>query len=194
MARFQTFEDSTIPHPRVRNASPSCRAELARAAILPALSCPAPTSTSRNTCRRTPSASPGSPASRGLPARPSCLSRQGSARGGWPLHHPSTGAGGHERDHPSEARRSEPGGLDRHEPAGQNGALAYDPWLHTPSSLKRLEAAVTRAGGKLVPVDTNLVDVIWADRPSAPLALVRPHPIGMQVRALPRSSAASARS
>ena len=60
-------------------------------------------------------------------------------------------------------------------PAG--AALAYDPWLHTSDGLKRLEAAVGRAGGRLTPVDINLVDVIWIDRPPAPRAPVRPHPM-----------------
>jgi Xaa-Pro aminopeptidase len=60
-------------------------------------------------------------------------------------------------------------------PAG--AALAYDPWLHTSDGLKRLEAAVGRAGGRLTPVDMNLVDVIWIDRPPAPRAPVRPHPM-----------------
>jgi Xaa-Pro aminopeptidase len=59
----------------------------------------------------------------------------------------------------------------------QGGALAYDPWLHTNDSLKRLESAVDRAGGRLVPVDMNLVDIIWVDRPAPPRAPVRPHPI-----------------
>ena len=59
----------------------------------------------------------------------------------------------------------------------QGGTFAYDPWLHTSDSLKRLEQAVSRAGGKLAPVDMNLVDVIWIDRPAPPQAPVRPHPL-----------------
>ncbi|MCB8821337.1 aminopeptidase P family protein [Microvirga rosea] len=55
--------------------------------------------------------------------------------------------------------------------------LAYDPWLHTHDGLKRLEQAVARAGAKLAPVDMNLVDIIWIDRPSPPQAPVRPHPL-----------------
>jgi Xaa-Pro aminopeptidase len=55
--------------------------------------------------------------------------------------------------------------------------LAYDPWLHTADGLKRLESAIAKAGGRLVPVDINLIDVIWVDRPAAPLAPVRPHPV-----------------
>ncbi|MDF2687648.1 MAG: X-Pro aminopeptidase, partial [Microvirga sp.] len=59
----------------------------------------------------------------------------------------------------------------------QGGTFAYDPWLHTSDSLKRLEQAVGRAGGRLAPVDMNLVDVIWIDRPAPPQAPVRPHPL-----------------
>jgi Xaa-Pro aminopeptidase len=58
-----------------------------------------------------------------------------------------------------------------------DGALAYDPWLHTNDGLNRLERAVARAGGRLVPVDINLMDVIWVDRPPPPCSPVRPHPI-----------------
>ena len=50
----------------------------------------------------------------------------------------------------------------------QGGVLAYDPCLHTVDGVKRLEKAVERAGGELEPVDINLVDVIWVDRPAAP--------------------------
>src|ERR687890_605942 len=59
----------------------------------------------------------------------------------------------------------------------QGGTLAYDPWLHTSDGLKRLEQAVGRAGGQLIPVDMNLIDVIWIDRPAPPQAPVRPHPL-----------------
>jgi Xaa-Pro aminopeptidase len=55
-------------------------------------------------------------------------------------------------------------------------SLAYDPWLHTANNVKKLETAAGNAGGKLVPVDMNLVDVIWVDRPLPPCAPVRPHP------------------
>ncbi|MFL5191140.1 MAG: aminopeptidase P family protein [Microvirga sp.] len=68
-------------------------------------------------------------------------------------------------------------------PAG--GVLAYDPWLHTGDGLKRLERAVSRAGGKLAPVDINLVDVIWIDRPAPPQAPVRPHPLDYAGEAAP---------
>ena len=59
-------------------------------------------------------------------------------------------------------------------PAGTS--LAYDPWLHTAGGVAKLQKAAEAAGGKLVPVDMNLVDVIWVDRPPPPCGPVRPHP------------------
>src|SRR4051812_32976765 len=59
----------------------------------------------------------------------------------------------------------------------EGGVLAYDPGPHPGAGLKRREGAVARAGGTLVPVDMNLVDVIWVDRPPPPQAPVRPHPL-----------------
>jgi len=55
--------------------------------------------------------------------------------------------------------------------------LAYDPWLHTSDGVGKLEKAASKAGGQLIAVDTNLIDEIWADRPAAPQAPVRPHPL-----------------
>jgi Xaa-Pro aminopeptidase len=60
-------------------------------------------------------------------------------------------------------------------PAG--ACLAYDPTLHTVEGVKKLEKAAAQAGGRLEPVEINLVDVIWMDRPPPPRAPVRPHPI-----------------
>ncbi len=59
-------------------------------------------------------------------------------------------------------------------PAG--GVLAYDPWLHTPDGLAKLERATAAAGGRLEPQNLNLVDLIWVDRPAAPRAPVVPQP------------------
>ncbi|WP_279357637.1 aminopeptidase family protein P [Methylobacterium indicum] len=59
-------------------------------------------------------------------------------------------------------------------PAG--GVLAYDPWLHTPDGLARLERAAEAAGGRVEATPLNLVDLVWIDRPAAPRAPVVPHP------------------
>ena len=55
--------------------------------------------------------------------------------------------------------------------------LGYDPHLHTPDSVARFSAASEKAGAALVPVDENLIDAIWLDRPSAPLGPIAPHPM-----------------
>src|SRR5205085_3762731 len=69
------------------------------------------------------------------------------------------------------------------EPAGRwlSGALTkgmavgYDPWLHTPQEIERLQSGAARAGASLKPV-ANPIDKIWPGRPPAPLAPVVPHP------------------
>src|SRR5918994_61081 len=43
----------------------------------------------------------------------------------------------------------------------QGACLGYDPWLHTAAAVQKLEKAAENAGGTLVPVDMNPVDVIW---------------------------------
>lgn len=55
--------------------------------------------------------------------------------------------------------------------------LGFDPWLHTQTQRERLARAVSDAGAELVPVEQNLVDAIWNDRPSPPLEPVVPHDI-----------------
>jgi Xaa-Pro aminopeptidase len=65
--------------------------------------------------------------------------------------------------------------IEAHLPPG--GELGFDPWLHTPDQVKRLASAVEKAGGELIAVEGNPVDAIWEDRPAAPAAPVRPHPI-----------------
>ncbi|MFN3370217.1 MAG: aminopeptidase P family N-terminal domain-containing protein, partial [Sphingomonadaceae bacterium] len=51
-------------------------------------------------------------------------------------------------------------------PAGAR--IGHDPWLHTKPGLKRIEAALAKAGrgAALVAVDSNPVDSIWPDRPA----------------------------
>jgi Xaa-Pro aminopeptidase len=54
--------------------------------------------------------------------------------------------------------------------------VGYDPWLHTPQEVERLQAGVERAGASLKAVEANPVDRVWPGRPAAPLAPVLPHP------------------
>jgi Xaa-Pro aminopeptidase len=50
--------------------------------------------------------------------------------------------------------------------------LGYDPWLHTADQAEKLAKACSKAGATLVPVDTNLIDMLWRNRPEPPLAPV----------------------
>ena len=49
----------------------------------------------------------------------------------------------------------------------KNDRLAYDPWLHPVSEIKRLEQKLEKTGAVLV-AHENLVDAIWQDRPAPP--------------------------
>ncbi|KQT60181.1 X-Pro aminopeptidase [Methylobacterium sp. Leaf456] len=64
--------------------------------------------------------------------------------------------------------------LGAHLTAGQT--LAYDPWLHTPDGVARLERAAAKAGASLRAVEQNLVDAVWAGRPRPPAGRVAAHP------------------
>ena len=46
--------------------------------------------------------------------------------------------------------------------------IGFDPRLHTPNGLARIEAAATKAGALLTPVTDNLIDAIWRDQPPRP--------------------------
>ena len=56
-------------------------------------------------------------------------------------------------------------------------SLAYDPRLHTLGEVGRYRAAAEKAGGRLVPLDSNAVDAVWIDRPAPPTAPVVPQDI-----------------
>src|ERR1700742_3323842 len=53
--------------------------------------------------------------------------------------------------------------------------LGYDPWLHTAHGVMHLKAAVEKAGGTLVAVDSNPIDAVWDDQPAPPQTPARPH-------------------
>ena len=58
---------------------------------------------------------------------------------------------------------------------GKGAVLGYDPWLHTPQEVERLQVGTERAGASLRTVEGNPVDRVWPGRPAAPLAPVVPH-------------------
>lgn len=53
--------------------------------------------------------------------------------------------------------------------------IGYDPWLHTPAQVERLEAAAVSAHGELVAVDVNPIDLLWTDRPPPPVGRISLH-------------------
>ena len=55
--------------------------------------------------------------------------------------------------------------------------LGYDPWLHTVESAERLAKACVTAGAALIPIEPDLFDAIWTDRPPPPLGPIRLHDI-----------------
>ena len=58
----------------------------------------------------------------------------------------------------------------------ENDRLAFDPWLHPISEIKRLEKKLEKTGAVLV-AHENLVDAIWQDRPEPPCSDVILQPI-----------------
>lgn len=61
----------------------------------------------------------------------------------------------------------------------KGAAVGFDPWLHTTSEMRRLEAALKPKGIKLKPVG-NLVDRVWGDeRPPSPSGAVSLHPLSL---------------
>ncbi len=53
--------------------------------------------------------------------------------------------------------------------------IGYDPWLHTVDGAEKLAKACAAAGATLVPVEPNLIDAIWTDRPPPPLGPITLH-------------------
>jgi Xaa-Pro aminopeptidase len=54
--------------------------------------------------------------------------------------------------------------------------IGYDPWLMTRSEARRIAKGLESVGAELVPVDQNLVDAVWRDRPEPPTAAVSEQP------------------
>jgi Xaa-Pro aminopeptidase len=55
-------------------------------------------------------------------------------------------------------------------------AVAYDPWLHGRAEIDRLTEAAKTRSARLIPIEPNPLDEIWADQPPPPLGAVRVQP------------------
>src|ERR1700760_2671935 len=69
------------------------------------------------------------------------------------------------------------GWIPDHLPKGAK--LGYDPWLHTQHGVMHLKAAVEKAGGTLVAVETNPIDAVWSDQPAPPVTPAKPHALNL---------------
>lgn len=65
--------------------------------------------------------------------------------------------------------------IEKNLPPG--GRFGIDPWLHTPTEVKKLQDAVKKAGGALVLLDSDPLDAAWQGRPAAPMTPAVPHPL-----------------
>ena len=61
------------------------------------------------------------------------------------------------------------------EQLGKGAALGFDAALHTPQWLERAKKPLAKAGVDLMPVASNPVDAVWADRPADPKAPLSVH-------------------
>lgn len=55
--------------------------------------------------------------------------------------------------------------------------FGIDPWIHTPAEVEDIRKSVAKAGGELVLLAKNPLDLAWQGRPAQPLAPVVPHPL-----------------
>ncbi len=67
-----------------------------------------------------------------------------------------------------------PAWLAEHAPAG--GKIGFDPWLHGQPWIAACDAALTPKGARMVPVEGNPIDAVWADQPAPSLAPALLHP------------------
>lgn len=61
--------------------------------------------------------------------------------------------------------------------SGEGAKIGYDPWLFTSGRLKQIQSALATQDIELVAQDSNPIDTLWQDRPAAPDAPLRVHPL-----------------
>lgn len=59
------------------------------------------------------------------------------------------------------------------------GRVGYDPRIHSPASLDALRQSIESVGATLYPVESNLIDLLWTDRPPPPTGLIELYPDGL---------------
>ena len=71
--------------------------------------------------------------------------------------------------------------LREHAPDG--AVIGFDPWLHTPDEIAKIEKALAGSQIALRPADDNPIDAIWPDQPAPPCGAVLQHPERLAGRA-----------
>lgn len=60
--------------------------------------------------------------------------------------------------------------------APKDAVIGFDPWLHTPDEIARIETGLSGSGITLSPVTPNPLDAVWTDQPAPAQGTVRLHP------------------
>jgi Xaa-Pro aminopeptidase len=71
---------------------------------------------------------------------------------------------------------AEPPGPWLEQTVARGERVGYDARIHTPASLKGVRASLEKVGAILTPVEGNLVDACWSDRPPEPAAPAQVYP------------------
>ncbi|GAB1380399.1 aminopeptidase P family protein [Pararhodobacter aggregans] len=67
--------------------------------------------------------------------------------------------------------------LRTHAPTG--AMIGFDPWLHTPDEIARIETGLSGTGITLSPAAPNPLDAVWTDQPAPAQGKVRLHPLDL---------------
>ncbi|WP_370204789.1 aminopeptidase P family protein [Pararhodobacter marinus] len=67
--------------------------------------------------------------------------------------------------------------LREHAPEG--AVIGFDPWLHTPDEIDRIEKGLAGSGPTLRAVESNPLDAVWPDQPAPAAGAVREHPLSL---------------
>ena len=59
----------------------------------------------------------------------------------------------------------------------EGNKLGYDPWSHNVGEAAWLARVCRKIGAELVACESNPLDALWANRPSAPSGIIRAHPL-----------------
>ncbi|MCL4675135.1 MAG: M24 family metallopeptidase, partial [Pararhodobacter sp.] len=66
--------------------------------------------------------------------------------------------------------------------ARDGDVIGYDPWLHTPDEIARVETGLKGSGITLRALDDNPLDAVWVDQPEPACGPVRVHPLALAGR------------